>query len=106
MLMAPALVAVLAAAQAAPERPSATAQAERLAEEARALVARDPAGALARARRAVALTAEFVPTEFVRAGRKGEVVEDEFLAAREEYKRHVFTRLMALLSLNIGIFNP
>lgn len=88
MLMAPALVAVLAAAQAAPERPSATAQAERLAEEARALVARDPAGALARARRAVALTAEFVPTEFVRAGRKGEVVEDEFLAAREEYKRH------------------
>jgi tetratricopeptide (TPR) repeat protein len=86
--MAPALVALLAAPQPAAPRPSATAEAERLAEEARALADRDPAGALARARRALALTAEFVPTEFVRAGRKGEVVEDEFRAAREEYRRH------------------
>jgi len=63
-------------------------RAERLAEEASALAARDPAGALARAREAMGLTAEFVPTAFVGAGRKGEVVEDEFQAARDAYRRH------------------
>jgi hypothetical protein len=34
------------------------------------------------------MTAEFVPTDFVTAGRKGEVVEDEFQAARDAYRRH------------------
>lgn len=61
------------------------AEAERLAAE--ALQAR-PAEALASAGRALALTAEFDPIAFVKAGRKGEVVEDEFLAAREDYRRH------------------
>jgi tetratricopeptide (TPR) repeat protein len=83
-----ALVLTLAATQAAAPRPSATAQAERLAQEAQALAPQDAAGALQKARRALAHTAEFVPTEFVKAGRKGEVVEDEFKAARDEYKRH------------------
>jgi hypothetical protein len=36
-----------------------------------------PAESLADARRALSLTAEFDPTDFVKAGRKGEVVEDE-----------------------------
>jgi len=47
-----------------------------------------PEAALADARRALALTTEFEPTTFVRAGRKGEVVEDAFLAARAAYRRH------------------
>ncbi len=65
---------------------SATAEAERLAAE--ALRTRDPARALAEARRALALTVDFEPTAFVTAGRKGEVVEDAFQAARAAYKRH------------------
>jgi tetratricopeptide (TPR) repeat protein len=81
------LVVVLGAGQAG-AKPSPTQQAERLAQEALELAPRDAAGALERARRALAVTAEFVPTDFVRAGRKGEVVEDEFQAARDEYKRH------------------
>lgn len=40
------------------------------------------------ARRVLAATADFDPIKYVKAGRKGEVVEDEFLAAREEYRRH------------------
>ena len=40
------------------------------------------------ARRRSPLTAEFVPTEFVTPGRKGEVVEDEFQAARDAYRQH------------------
>ena len=67
---------------------SATAAAEKLADEALELLARDPAAAAERARRAVAATAEFEPTAFVSAGRKGEVVEDEFQAARDAYKHH------------------
>jgi len=65
-----------------------TAEAERLAAEAVQLAPQDPAAALRAARRALAMTAEFVPTEFVTAGRKGEVVEDEFQAARQAYRRH------------------
>jgi tetratricopeptide (TPR) repeat protein len=65
-----------------------TAVAERLAEQALAMAPQDPAGALARARKGLALTSEFVPTAFVDAGRKGEVVEDAFQAAREAYRRH------------------
>ena len=66
----------------------ATAEGERLAAEAQQAAAQDPAGALRTARRALALTAEFIPTDFVTAGRKGEVVEDEFQAARTTYRRH------------------
>ena len=48
-----------------------------------------PGGGAADARAAPSRsTAEFVPTDFVTAGRKGEVVEDEFQAAREAYGRH------------------
>ncbi len=63
-------------------------QAEKLAQDAMALAPRDAAAALQQARKALALTAEFVPTDYVNAGRKGEVVEDEFKAAREAYQRH------------------
>ena len=52
-----------------------------------ACAAGDRAGE-ARARAALAVTEDFDPTVFVRAGRKGEVVEDEYVAAREEYRRH------------------
>lgn len=63
-------------------------EAERLAGEALRLAERQPEAALAQARRALALTAEFDPTVFVAAGRKGEVVEDEFVKARNDYRRH------------------
>lgn len=83
------LIVLLAAAPQAGGAPAAaTAQAERLAEEALRMAPRDAAGALKRARQAVAITAEFQPTAFVAAGRKGEVVEDEFQAARDAYRRH------------------
>ena len=52
------------------------------------LLASNPAQALAQARRALALTEEFEPTAFVTAGRKGEVVEDAFVAARAGYASH------------------
>jgi tetratricopeptide (TPR) repeat protein len=64
------------------------AEAERLAGEALQVAARDPAAALQAARRALAMTTEFVPTDYVTAGRKGEVVEDEFQAARDGFRRH------------------
>jgi hypothetical protein len=67
---------------------SPVADAERLAAEAIRLSAERPAEAVLGARRALDLTTEFDPIAFVKAGRKGEVVEDEFLAAREEYRRH------------------
>jgi tetratricopeptide (TPR) repeat protein len=63
-------------------------QAELLAADAVQLSPRQPEAALTQALRALALTAEFDPTMFVAAGRKGEVVEDEFLQARNEYRRH------------------
>lgn len=62
--------------------------AEGLAREALALAAHDPQAGLAKARRALALTNEFNPTVFVEMGRKGEVVEDEFQAARLSYGEH------------------
>ncbi len=85
-----ALVVLLAPApQAGPPRGrAAIAEAERLAAEAAALGPRDARAAVERARRALALTVEFEPTAFVTAGRKGEVVEDAFQAARDGYKRH------------------
>jgi tetratricopeptide (TPR) repeat protein len=98
LVLAAAVALPLAAAAQAPRAASsaaarpggraATEAAERLAEEALALVARDPAAAVARATRAVEATAEFEPLAFVAAGRKGEVVEDEFQAARDGYQGH------------------
>jgi tetratricopeptide (TPR) repeat protein len=67
---------------------SAVAEAERLAEEALVRAAQDPPAALEQARRALALTNEFNPTVFVEMGRKGEVVEDEFQAARVAFGVH------------------
>ncbi len=84
------LLALLVAQPPQSARParSVTVEAERLAAEATRLAASDPERALAQARRALALTVEFEPTAFVKAGRKGEVVEDEFQAARRAYKQH------------------
>jgi hypothetical protein len=76
-------------------------EAESLAAQAEELVATKPQEALVRARRALASTAEFDPIVFVAAGRKGEVVEDEFVAARTEYRRHrakLYAALGAALS--------
>jgi hypothetical protein len=91
-LLAAVLALALAPQAAAPRGGTAaravTTEAERLAAQAQRVAAQDPAAALRTARRALALTAEFVPTEFVTAGRKGEVVEDEFQAARRAYRRH------------------
>jgi tetratricopeptide (TPR) repeat protein len=67
---------------------AATQRAERLAGDAVRLAATKPVEALARAREALELTADFEPTAFVTAGRKGVVVEDAYLAARGEYRRH------------------
>jgi tetratricopeptide (TPR) repeat protein len=91
--MLPALVLMLAtvtpgAGGAVSPEEAAVETAERLAAEAAALAARDPEGALAQARRALAMTNEFNPTVFVAMGRKGEVVEDEFQAARAAYGQH------------------
>jgi hypothetical protein len=81
-------MALVPQAPPSPRNRGGTAGAERLAAEAVRLAAQDPAAALRTARRALAATEEFVPTDFVTAGRKGEVVEDEFQAAREAYRRH------------------
>jgi tetratricopeptide (TPR) repeat protein len=62
------------------------AEAERMAAE--SLATPRAADAAAAAQRALALTSELDPVAFVSAGRKGEVVEDEFVAAREAYRRH------------------
>jgi tetratricopeptide (TPR) repeat protein len=64
------------------------AEAEGLAAKAVERAAKEPEQALADARKALTLTADFEPTAFVRPGRKGEVVEDAYLAARAEYRRH------------------
>jgi tetratricopeptide (TPR) repeat protein len=68
--------------------PSPTGEAERLAQSALEQASTRPEAGLAQARRALALTEEFEPLAFVEAGRKGEVVEDAYLAARGEYRRH------------------
>ncbi|HEV7501895.1 MAG TPA: tetratricopeptide repeat protein, partial [Vicinamibacteria bacterium] len=68
--------------------PSPVDEAERLAGEATRAAALRPAEAVALARRALAVTAEFDPIAFVHAGRKGEVVEDTFQAARTSYRQH------------------
>lgn len=63
-------------------------EAERLADEAVRRVAEQPEASLGQARKALALTADFEPTAFVNPGRKGEVVEDAYVAARGDYRRH------------------
>ncbi|MET0553152.1 MAG: tetratricopeptide repeat protein [Vicinamibacteria bacterium] len=68
--------------------PATVAQSEKAARAAQAQCAAGDRGAEARAREALLLTADFDPTAFVRAGRQGEVVEDAYVAAREEYRRH------------------
>jgi tetratricopeptide (TPR) repeat protein len=83
-----ALALAIAPQATAPSGRGRIAEAEQLAREAMQLAPRDPAAALAKARRALAATAEFVPTDYVNAGRKGEVVEDEFQAARDTYRQH------------------
>src|SRR5271169_1530552 len=77
-----ALLALFLAAGSSPV----TQEAERLA--AHALTAPSPEAGVTEARKALAMTEDFEPTEFVKAGRKGEVVEDAYLAAREEYRHH------------------
>jgi tetratricopeptide (TPR) repeat protein len=86
--LALALALAVAPQATAPAGRGRIAEAERLAAEAMQLAPRDPAAALGKARRALAATAEFVPTDYVTAGRKGEVVEDEFQAARDAYRQH------------------
>jgi tetratricopeptide (TPR) repeat protein len=68
--------------------PSPVDEAERLAAEATRAAASRPVDAIALSRRALAVTSEFDPIAFVRAGRKGEVVEDTFQAARGAYRQH------------------
>ena len=87
-LLLGALLLGVAGPSAAAVGPIAIERAEALATEALRGAATRPEAALADARRALALTTAFEPTAFVRAGRKGEVVEDEFLAARAAYRRH------------------
>jgi hypothetical protein len=64
------------------------ASSEKAARAAQAACAAGDRSGEARARAALEVTADFDPTVFVRAGRQGEVVEDEYVAAREEYRRH------------------
>ena len=68
--------------------PSPVDDAERLAAEATRAATTRPAEAVTLARQALARTTEFDPIAFVRAGRKGEVVEDTFQAARAAYRQH------------------
>jgi len=68
--------------------PDPTKEAEALASSAVRLAGERPEEALAQARKALSLTAEFEPLAFVKAGRKGEVVEDSYLAARTAYRSH------------------
>jgi tetratricopeptide (TPR) repeat protein len=86
--LALALALSLAPQAPAPSGRAKIAEAERLAQEALQLAPKDPSAALGKARRALASTVEFVPTDYVNAGRKGEVVEDEFQAARDAYRQH------------------
>jgi tetratricopeptide (TPR) repeat protein len=85
-LSAAALLACVSAQAAT--TPATVAQSEKAARAAQAECAAGDRGAEARARQALEQTADFDPTAFVRAGRQGEVVEDAYVAAREEYRRH------------------
>lgn len=65
-----------------------TQQAEQLAARAVSEASAQPAQCLADAGKALTLTGDFEPTAYVTAGRKGEVVEDAYLAARAEFRKH------------------
>ncbi len=78
----------LLAASTPAKKQTPAAEAERLASHALAIAAERPADAVAEARKALALTEDFEPTAYVQAGRKGEVVEDAYVAARAAYRRH------------------
>jgi tetratricopeptide (TPR) repeat protein len=82
----PLLPAVFAAAGLA--APAPVQEAERLAVEAIRIAPDQPQKALEQSRRALRLTGDFDPTSFVGTGRKGEVVEDAYQAARAAYRRH------------------
>jgi tetratricopeptide (TPR) repeat protein len=94
--------ALVAGSASSSPREGAVVEAERLAAEAVRLGSEDPSSALARARRALGLTEEFDPTAFVGTGRKGEVVEDEFAAARRAYRRHRAILYAAMGSVLLG----
>lgn len=64
------------------------AEAERMAAAAVASSASQPEPSLRQALKALELTVDFEPTAFVTSGRKGELVEDTYLAARAAYRRH------------------
>jgi len=63
-------------------------EAEKLGAEAVRLSAARAPAAVEHASRALKMTEEFDPTAFVSAGRKGEVVEDAYVQARLDYRRH------------------
>lgn len=63
-------------------------EAETLAADAVRLSAARAPAAVEYASRALKMTEEFDPTAFVSAGRKGEVVEDAYVHARLDYRRH------------------
>lgn len=87
--LAPLLAAaLLGAAPAGASPPSTVERADKLAGDAVEAAATDPARGLAIANQALALTRDFDPTAFARAGRHGEVVEDVFVAARRAYRAH------------------
>ncbi len=86
--MARALSIMLGLLLLAAGQPSPTREAERLAASALSLASTQPAEALVQAQKALALTADFEPLAYVKAGRKGELVEDAYLEARAEYRRH------------------
>jgi hypothetical protein len=62
--------------------------AERLLAESQSALAREPQLAWVRAREAMQASAIFVASDFVRPGRKDEILEEQFLAARGAYRRH------------------
>lgn len=80
------IVLAIALSIASPGTPAG--QAEQLAQRATAESASRPEQCVADARKALSLTSDFEPTAYVKAGRKGEVVEDEYLAARGEFRAH------------------
>ncbi len=99
------MIAILTAALAVVQAPGVD-QARQLAASAVALAETDPGACLVAADRALALTEEFEPTVFVEAGRKGEVVEDEYLAARASFREHRSGLYRAVGLCHLGAERP
>jgi tetratricopeptide (TPR) repeat protein len=76
----------LLAALAAPS--SDVPRADALARQAAAIVQSDPGGAWRVAQEALRASELFDPTSFITAGRRGEIADDEYRAARAQYRRH------------------